>query len=160
MWHAFPGQLWPRLLVTIAVGSWEAIFSSVKWRSGRSQEKGQMSNLINAIRKVPIWRSLSSRIRWCLLFCYATQETCSNMHLNYMDYAKVSRIQINEMHKSAISYISSRNFQKWLILMGSVMLKQWNNGTKWNKMERLFHFSRKLKIVWRIFKNTFLGKFV
>ena len=63
------------------------------------------------------------------------------MHLNYMDYAKVSRIQINEMHKSAISYISSRNFQKWLILMGSVMLKQLKNGTKWNKMEHLFHIS-------------------
>ena len=80
------------------------------------------------------------------------------MHLNYMDYAKVSRIQINEMHKSAISYISSRNFEKWLILMGSVMLKHWKNETKWNKIFHLFHFPPKTEDCLKNFQKYIFRK--
>ena len=65
-----------------------------------SGKKGQIYNLINVHKKVCIRCSLSSGNRWCLLFCYTTSETCSNMHLNYKHYPGVGSVLLDVFIKS------------------------------------------------------------
>ena len=76
-----------------------------------SGKKGQIANFKNTNKEVSIRCSLRSENWWCLLFCYAMSDTCSNMNLNYKHYHMVSLtcIQSSEMlYKSAIFfYISS-----------------------------------------------------
>ena len=86
MQHMFAGHLWPRNPITVAIGY---IQHRVKV-SSRSGQKSQIINFINVHKKVSIRCSLSSADPWCPLCCYATSETCSNMHFDYKHHPMVS----------------------------------------------------------------------
>ena len=69
----------------------------VRWRCGG--QKGQIFILNNVNTTVCIVRcSLSSGIRWYILFFYPTYEICSNMHLNCKSYPMVTLTRIQKKY--------------------------------------------------------------
>ena len=118
MGHMFPGQLWTANSIKV-IRSCEAISAVYSQGQVKLGQKGQIFNFIkvNKNEKVSFRCSMSSEIRWCILFGYATSGTCSNIHLNYQHSFIISltRIQKNEMsYKSVIFYISGWHFQACL----------------------------------------------